>query len=243
MNEKNLALLEHVQTYDDYREAFFKEKENPKRFVVRVVDRKTGDQIKSITIPTIYYPLHNNNFKVFSRKNCKEAVDKKVHEIFDSVEYRVGCCYTMADELKSKLTDAGYDAKIYTGWLLIGEGDDPVHHCWIMLGDSLLDISDDFTLMYTEENIKNFENASKEESRRAVAEFKKTNQKAGLTNSQRCAPVGIPFEMLCYIGCEVSCGKEAKALYNRMLKEVPDHPDNKRPIISRTQQMVLNQMA
>ncbi len=82
MNEKNLALLKSIRTYDEYRDAFFKVKDNPKRLVARVIDKQTGDQIKSTIIPTIYYPLHNDNFKVFSRENCAEVTDKKVLEIF-----------------------------------------------------------------------------------------------------------------------------------------------------------------
>lgn len=238
MNEKNLKILETLHTYGEYFDTFFKVKDNPKRLVARILNIHTGDMINSVVIPTSLYPLHNNDFDIFTNKSCTEITDKKVLKIFDSVEYQVGRCYTMADELKEKLVKAGYDAKIYTGWMFAGCADTPMHHAWVVLDGNVLDIQDHYSVLYGM-NGDIFKDKTTDECRELISDFHMYCQKNGISNSERCHPVGVPSDLCYYIGCEVDCAQRGRDIYNRLVEEYPQYY---RYEVSKTQRMIQDKM-
>lgn len=195
-------------------------KEN--RAVVKL-RKPDGAFIKSIIIPTAYYPL-NSNYEVFTYKNTKPMNDDGILKIFDSVKYQLGHCYTNTGELVRKLNESGYDAKSYAGWLFTDAGDLPVHHCWCVIekdGEkSVLDLSDDFTAMLSGENGENFKDCDANETRELIASFHEAA--ASVPNSLRCSPVGTPTPFLLYIGCECPA-EDARKLYGNLMRQYPDH--------------------
>lgn len=197
--------------YDDAKKVIQKED----KVVVKL--RKDDDTfIKSIIIPTEYYPL-NDKYQVFTWKNTQEVTDKKILAIFDKATYEVGHCYKNSSLLLEKLKEAGYDAKSYCGWLFVGQNEIPIHHCWLMIGNSIIDLSDELT-MYTlnyGRNIKTYK-----ESRESWIAFHRDciNRK----NSERCCPVGVPSPNVLYVGCECS-PEQGRLLYQNMMKRFPNH--------------------
>lgn len=105
--------------------------DNPKAVMIKkekIVVKKTdenGEFEKSVIIPTDLYPL-NDKYEYFTIKNTEEMHNEEVLSIFDSVKYQIGRCYTNAGELHKRLVQAGYDAKIYCGWLFVGESQLPI---------------------------------------------------------------------------------------------------------------------
>lgn len=190
------------------------------KVVVKLYD-KNERFVKSVIIPTIRYPL-NGKYEVFHCGNTEMVKDEEILKIFDSVKYTIGHCYTNVEMLIDNLKKAGYDAKSYVGWLFTGKGEVPVHHCWVVLnGKSVLDLSDDFTVMLSGENAKNFQKAvSKKEMSEMIVSF----QMAAKTqkNRVRCYPVGMPTRFLLYVGCE--CNPEnGRNIYQKLIKEFPEH--------------------
>ena len=174
----------------------------------------------SVIIPTAYYPL-NDEYKVFTYLNTERLLDENVLKIFDKAKYRIGHCYTNAEELCELLVKAGYNAKTYVGWLFTEITEYPVHHCWVVLNDNIvLDLADDFTAMLSGSNGKLFEGKNKEEGKELIVSFQKAASK--VPNSIRCSPVGTPTPFLFYVGCECS-GDEGKEIYRSLMKAYPNH--------------------
>lgn len=207
--------MEHIKCWYDNRTRFREE-----RAVVKLND-KQGNFAKSIMMPTSLYPL-NGPYQVFHCKNTKIVTDEKILEIFDSVKYKIGFCYTNTQNLVKALKAAGYEAKSFVGWLFTGVSELPVHHCWVIVNENqVLDLSDDFSVMLGGENGKNFQKAkTKLEQAELIASFQK--EARNYKNSQRCFPVGMPTPFLLYIGAECD-PVEGKLIYNRLIAQYPDH--------------------
>jgi len=178
-----------------------------------------GEFVGSIIIPTELYPL-NNKPVVFHYENTSRVTDERVLEVFDSVRYEIGHCYTNTLNLVSRLQENGFDAKSYVGWLFVGDNTTPIHHCWCVLGDSVLDLSDDYSVMYSKENAKNFEGKSYEECQLLIADFCAVAR--NYPNRQRCAPVGTPSPSFLYVGCECS-PIEGREIYRKLMGKFPNH--------------------
>lgn len=192
-------------------------KEN--RAVVKLHD-ENGDFVKSVIIPTVYYPL-NGNYEVFHYKNTEQVHDEAVLKVFDRIKYSIGRCYTNTKALVAALRKEGIDVKSYVGWLFVDETI-PVHHCWAVLnGNSILDLSDDLTQKFSSENRKNFENVkNSDELRKVLASFHVAAMK--WKNSERCFPVGKVSSTLLYVGCECD-PDDGRIIYQRLKKQFPDH--------------------
>lgn len=193
----------------------------PDKAVVKLRNPESGEFLKSVIIPTDYYPL-NGKYEVFTYANTEIIRDEKVLDIFDSVKYRVGKCYQNTLELVGKLKEAGYSAIPYVGWAFINSYEVPVHHCWCVLnGKHLLDLGDEYTLLYDEENRKNFDGLqSKEEQMEVMVSFREWANL--LPNRARCYPVGVATPPLLYIGCPCE-PEEGRNIYRSLLARFPNH--------------------
>lgn len=216
-------------TYADAYKNFFKVKENPDRLVAKIYEADGEKDIKfkeSIIIPTERYPLCDTKFRVFHNGNCKICKDEEILKCFDETKYEQGHCYQMADELKERLVKAGYDAKIYIGWLFPNPTETPIHHAWVVIDDYVLDLQDDMCVIKA--NWKMFEGKTTDECRYLLAEFHTYCIKNKVPNSTRCAPVGLPSAEYYYIGSEAECGDIGRKEYNLLLRKFPDHDCGKR---------------
>lgn len=197
--------------YDEKKNVIAKEE----KVIVKLRDNN-DTFLKSIIMPTDYYPL-NDKYQTFTVKNTEEVTDKKLLAIFDEIKYEVGRCYTNSTTLYEKLTQAGYDAKTYCGWLFVGQGETPIHHCWVMVGNSILDLSDDMTVFTL--NYRPQPNDAKE-GREKFMQFHKDFLHS--KNSERCFPVGTPTPSYLYVGCECSPSL-GRNIYNQMMRKFPNH--------------------
>lgn len=188
--------------------------------VVKLVNEDQSFK-KSIIIPTDYYPL-NGKYKVFTYANTKQTVDEEVLKVFDKVKYHIGHCYSNTEEIVTRLQKLGCDVKSYVGWVFTTACDFPIHHCWAVLnGETILDLSDDFTMMYSGANGENFtDGQSIEERRELIVSFQLAASK--VPNSARCYPVGMATPFLLYIGCECD-PEEGRKIFNKLMWKYPDH--------------------
>lgn len=200
--------------YDKRENALIKDKKT----VIKVHNEK-GEYKKSAIIPTNYYPL-NDDMEIFNIRNTEEIKDEKVLEIFDSIEYKIGRCYTNTKELSTALRKAGYDAKTYCGWLCVSENQFPIHHCWTVLGNSILDLSDDLTIFMYMNHSEMEKDISLDKSREVLADFYYKARK--FKNRERCYPVGIPTPTYLYIGSECD-PMNGISIYNNLIDEFPNH--------------------
>lgn len=180
--------------------------------------------LDSINIPSVMWPL-NGAYELFHYNNCELITDENVCEIVDALPYQIGHCYTNTENVVNALSAAGYSVKSYCGWLFIGPGTHPIHHCWAVLdGKHVIDLADDNTLLMA--NQEQFERAVSEEERAALhVEF--TKWSLAYKHSERCMPFGMPSPRFLYIGCE--CDRVTGInIYNRLCREYPNHPCNEK---------------
>lgn len=197
---------------------FITEKEN--RIVAKLRD-KNGNFKKSVLIPTDYYPLAGSAVRTFHKDNTEKITDEALLYILDRVKYKIGCCYQNTEEVIHILQRKGYSVKSYVGWLFVGESQFPVHHCWAVVDDKhVIDLADDFTMMFAGENGDNFENLSLEEARQTMLSFHMEALKQ--KNHIRCHPMGTPSSILYYVGTE--CAPAAgRRTYRDLIKKFPYH--------------------
>lgn len=92
-----------------------------------------------INIPSRMYPLESDDYKMITFNNTEYIEDEKIIEIFDSITFETGRCFTNTQKLCNALNEAGYNAVQYVGWIFI-EDTLPVHHSFaIVNGKHLLD--------------------------------------------------------------------------------------------------------
>lgn len=197
------------------------EKEN--RVVVKMYCRESF--VNSAVIPTSYYPL-NGQYEVFTQENTEMLKDEKVLALIDGVEYQIGHCYQNSRLIADTLVFNGYEAETYVGWLFVGDAI-PIHHCWVKFKDSIIDLSDDFAVLFSKENAMHFQGVkSKEEYAEVLASFHQFVRERHIPNSVRCCPIGKPHSSLVYIGsvCEP---EEGRKIYNQLITQYPDHECHK----------------
>lgn len=187
--------------------------------VVGKIRNRDGSFRSSVIIPTVMYPLSGTP-EVFSFRNTRPIEDEAVLEIVDSIKYRIGFCYQNTEAIVSALRKAGYDARPYVGWIFTGSCEYPVHHCWTVLGNSVIDLGDDFTVMLSGENGERFKDCSPEEIRELTASF--LTEAMTKPNRIRCYPVGMPTPFLYYVGSECEPEK-GRRIYNELMAKYPNH--------------------
>lgn len=177
----------------------------------------------SIIIPSVYYPLNNNNYEIFTSSNTHLITEEEYPEVikaFDKTEYKIGNCYTNSDNLYKQLLNAGVKAEIYAGWIFTFE-QYPVHHSWVVFRDgdkkSVLDLSQHLNMQFAYKEKYNIDTG---DSREDVAEVWKIISK--FSNSIRCYPLGIPSPANLYIGCPATA-KEGRELFQNLWKKYPFH--------------------
>lgn len=181
------------------------------RIIEKLYDEE-GKFLESVIIPTVYYPLPKEDFKIFGEEDCEEVTDEGIISAFDETKYCAGECFKNADRLSSALKMRGYETKTYCGWVVINN-DYPTLHCWVTIGKSVLDLSDSFFRM--EEEMMKRGIAEREDVKEIIQSLLKEK------NSERCRPLGIPYYPL--IGSKVTDGKEAEKFARELLTRFPDH--------------------
>lgn len=193
----------------------------PDKAVIRL-HNDGGTFLASVNIPSVMWPL-NGPYEVFHKGNCQLIENEAVATIVDGIPYRIGHCYTNAENVTAALQASKYSAVQYCGWMFTGDSY-PIHHSWTVLnGNHIIDLSDDFTVLHS--NHAYFDGADEQKARELFIDFSKWIQQ--YPNSKRTMPFGIPSANLLYIGCPCSA-KEGRSIYNNLVYYNPDHPCNER---------------
>lgn len=179
-----------------------------------------GSLMQSILLPTLLYPVPGLP-EVFTSENTVPITDQGVLNVFDSVRYHIGACYSNTKTLVDALRLEGYPAVPYVGWLFVNGWGFPIHHCWAVLGNAVLDLADDFCVMLSGHNGDAFQNAeSMEKVRELIVSFAKAAAKE--KNSIRCSPVGRPASFLFYVGAPYQPENGARD-FRRLMRQFPNH--------------------
>ena len=177
---------------------------------------------KSIIIPTDYYPTNKyGDFLIFTSQNTKSLHNEGLIKIIDRIKYKMGCCYQNTEKIISLASQYGYNLTSYCGWLFVDNNNLPIHHCWCMYEDSLIDLSDCFGVTCSSEVKNNLKVLDSETSRREYM-IDLLAKAAFLKNSERCKPLGLAHESLLYVGfpCSPSDGRKQ---YNDLIRKYPNH--------------------
>ncbi len=179
-----------------------------------------GSFMEAINTPSVMWPL-NGHYQVFHYNNCELIENEVVKDIVNQMKYRIGHCYSNAEAVTKALFDAGFHAKMYVGWLFLGNKQYPIHHAWTVLdGIHVIDLADDFALQSY--NKENFAIVKTEEERRLLL-LSFTKWARELPHTKRCMPFGVPSPILLYIGSE--CNRETGIqIYNNLMTVYPNHP-------------------
>lgn len=108
---------------------------------------------KPIKIPSQMYPL-TGELCYIDEENTEDFPDNpttdKIKEIYDSIQPGVGTCYQNIEKLIVALAEGGIKAHPMVGWLFIGNSI-PVHHCFALIDNHVLDFSPKPDIFFTEE--------------------------------------------------------------------------------------------
>lgn len=169
------------------------------RVEIRIKD-SNGNLIEDCKIPSAKYPL-SGGYEFFSARNCKLVTDPAVLEVFDRQKYCIGHCYSNTKNLVRDLQSIGYKAESYVGWLFLGADQLPIHHSWAVLnGKSVLDLAEDSSVMHHYMRLNQDQITDMDSAREFMAAFVEVT--CGWKNSERCAPVGVPWPGAYYVGCK-----------------------------------------
>lgn len=91
----------------------------------RLTAKIIGDDGTRIKIPSALWPLKGKRDYCFFSENTIPCEDETIRSIYDSIEFKTGKCYANAEKLRQQLTDAGYPAKFFCGWLFVGSVEHP----------------------------------------------------------------------------------------------------------------------
>lgn len=172
----------------------------------------------TISIPSPMYPLESENFRLFTESNTSEITDKNIINIFDSLEFQLGRCFTNSEKLYNALREAGYPAEQYVGWVFTGN-ELPVHHSFVVLDNHILDTTISF-LSQDIEKLSYINLLPQQQQREKLADYYLSQE--SLPNHEKRI-FGAVDPMYLYIGAP---GTAAQGIQrNKELRTVyPNHP-------------------
>ncbi|MBR3792234.1 MAG: hypothetical protein IKK18_05995 [Clostridia bacterium] len=178
----------------------------------------TGITEKPIKIPSQMYPL-TGNLNYISHENTEDFPDnpttEKIKEIYNSITPGVGTCYSNIEKLVDALEKEGIKVQPMVGWVFLG-GSLPVHHCFAVIENHILDFNPNFDSLYTEENANLGIDVLRDKLTDAMIELRKK------PNSETTA-FGKASKMALYIAspCKPQAGLK---VYQKLMKAFPKHP-------------------
>lgn len=203
-----------------------------------------GIRGKTVNIPSSMYPL-SGEMEIFSQYNTENLDDLRIEEIFNSVHYQIGKCYTNAENLYNALSENQVDGvECYEGWLLIGQNELPIHHAFVVIKKDgknyVLDYAADMKADEADRLQAEYGKLPDDELRKVMLKTMKEKEK--LPYSKK-ATFGKVDRMYLYVACECSPDR-ARENFQKLMKMYPDHPSyvgvDKRTGASKMQEMQLD---
>lgn len=186
----------------------------------RVVYKRYGvdnEFLGSIVVPTERYPL-NGPYRIFCAENTEQIEDKEVLSIFNEVKYQVGRCYGNTEAMQRAFCKKGKKLDTYVGWLFLDETQLPIHHCWGVYKEHVIDLADDLVIL--NQKLSSTRVSEDTSMRKLVIRLQSESQK--LRNSERCWPVGKVSKNAVYVGSLCSPDK-GRTIYQGLEKKFPEH--------------------
>lgn len=175
------------------------------------------------TIPSDLFPLSKGEIRLFDCCNTAQADFPELKQVFDSLIFQTGCCYTNTEALVNVCRATGIkNVYPYAGWI-IGPDGCPLHHAWAVFEqDGNSHLLDGGNLMGFEfyERIKNYPDSTKEAVRRTVVDT--FEDMKDLPNSEK-AMYGFCHPSFVYVGVRTT-PNEASLIWNRLCDKYPQHP-------------------
>ena len=185
-----------------------KKDDNIEKVIVKLYNQDVF--LKSIIIPTEYYPLPSGKIKTFDYRNTDFLYDEKIKDAFDETEYVAGQCWDNCLKMGEELQKRNIKFQYYGGWLFVSNLI-PVFHAWIVCDGNILDLS-------------NMNEKFQEEMKRGRTEedvIRFHSHVKAVKNSERCN-IGKVYEDLFYVGVPMK-PLEAKCYYQNLMKKYPRH--------------------
>lgn len=174
---------------------------------------------KPIKIPSAMYPLSGTptllSFETTAPFPESEET-QKIKTIFDSIEQKVGQCYTNAEILQATLQAEGIPSKTFVGWQFIGQTR-PVHHAIVVIENHVLDFNIRTELLrktLTEQTLPI--DVLRQKVVERLIELKKQPNSEVATFGQ--------VEPSTFIICSECKPKQGLQIYNKLVKAYPKHP-------------------
>jgi hypothetical protein len=199
----------------------------------------------TITIPSKLYPLNNKKtITLFSAFNTEEIENEPVvQEVFNSLDFPPGFCYSNTEKLYQALKEKGIDEiETYVGWVTAGFL--PIHHCWLVYkGQHVLDGGIGKTeikmkQIIQEKNITDMDALREIYSNLVLEESRKPNSET--------KTFGQVLPHYLYVGTKCT-PQEGRDIFNHLINSFPNHPsylgEGQNPHgASKTQQMIYQKL-
>ncbi len=173
---------------------------------------------KPIKVPSQMYPL-TGELCYISHQNTEPFEDtpttEKIRAIYDSITPGVGTCYSNIDALVAKLKCEGIEAHSMVGWVFIGNAL-PVHHCFALIDNHILDFSPNFDFLRTEEYANLGVDILRDKLTDTMIELRKKPNSETTTFGKVS-----PYSLYLASPCKPDAGLK---VYQKLMKAFPKHP-------------------
>lgn len=175
-------------------------------------------------IPSKMYPLSNlRDSRLMSWNNSKKIDNIELINAFDFCSFGIGVCYSNAEKIYLEALKRNIEVEYFAGWLFVGRTA-PLHHAWVVYGNSILDgsiLANQFE--YFSRNPID-ENNSKH--REMYADYVVKEQTSLTPNSKKFIFGKVPAPLF-YLGSP-DTPDNAKATFRKLQNDFPNHPSYKR---------------
>lgn len=171
-----------------------------------------------IKIPSQKFPLKNDHIKIFHNENTENCHDKKVLNIYNSIDFKLGKCFNNTKMMIDIFNiNEIKNVEAYAGWLFVGY-DFPIWHSFCVYKENIIldfisDLKHDTDIgKYDGKNIKG----------KYINFYKNQSQKS---NIERFG-AGQVDKLYLYIATKCS-PDEAIGIFEKLQRSYPKHPSYK----------------
>lgn len=168
---------------------------------------------------TKMFPFNSRRVKIFNNEVTNDiSLPSDFYSLVDGMEWESGFCYSNAAKVQRVLHHLGIlEAEFYAGWVSI-LGNLPLHHAWVVLGDSVIDMSIDMREMAFLKTVVPEEGV--DWRAKVLPDLKKI--RLSKRPSVSCVIGKLP-EGYVYVGCRDTIDG-ARKKFNEIKKTIPNHP-------------------
>lgn len=187
---------------------------------------KFSENFVAYSIPSRLYPIYNGvNAEMMNSEGFSEITDKKILQIINSVELKLGRCYENCNKVQQYLERAGYSVEYYSGWLFLNKDAMPVHHAWLVLREAdkkfLIDTTDLKLISAVRKKLDEMPGTDANTTRENYKKLRKEESKRRSKNTDRII-TGVPVDKYIYIGVKNTFEDTVEQF--KELAKIQNHP-------------------